>query len=70
MPEPTLLATHLRAIIAIDGRSMYAISKAAGLRPQILESIMRGESRHPTWPHVVALARALHVSVAVLAGEP
>lgn len=66
IPDPSLLAERLRALIAADGRTPYAISRAAGLRPAILARILSGASHAPTWPNVVALAEALHVSVAEL----
>ena len=64
------LALRLMGLLQHQGKSVYALAKAAGLDVHTVQRVMKGETAHPSAWTLAALAKALHVSLdALLPGE-
>jgi hypothetical protein len=63
MPEldPSAVTDQLRAAIAADGRTHYAIAKAAGIEPDILDRFAQGRDVYLTTASKIAAAVGLEL---------
>jgi transcriptional regulator with XRE-family HTH domain len=68
MPPSTGFAGRLKALRSDAGLTQARLAELAGLHPLAIAKLERGE-REPTWATVLAIAKALNVSVSAFVAE-
>jgi transcriptional regulator with XRE-family HTH domain len=63
IPDPANIGPRVRELAAARGKTLAAVARAAGIKPQNLNRLLAGERPDPRASTLIALASALRCRV-------